>query len=98
MMDECTTATDLYPLEKGFTFFSNHKMPVLSIFTCRIVPRCFPSSVVFLSGPSSANQLFLSFPTFNGYFELTTAARNLNVIGPQKKKIIIRPRSTLFWQ
>jgi hypothetical protein len=56
------------------------------------------SSVVFLSGTSSADQLFLSFPTFNGYFELTTAARNLNVIGPQKKKIIIRPRSTLFWQ
>jgi hypothetical protein len=35
------------------------------------------SSVVFLSGPSSADQLFLlSFPTFNGCFELTTAARN----------------------
>jgi hypothetical protein len=34
------------------------------------------SSVVFLSGTSSADQLFLSFPTFNGYFELTTAARN----------------------
>jgi hypothetical protein len=70
---------------KASLCFSNHKMPVLSIFTCRIVPCCFfrsPSSVVFLSGPSSADQLFLlSFPTFNGYFELTTAARNLNVIG-----------------
>jgi hypothetical protein len=34
------------------------------------------SSVVFLSGTSSADQPFLSFLTFNGYFELTTAARN----------------------
>jgi hypothetical protein len=72
MMDECTTATDLYPLGKG-CLSSAFSLVALSLVAFPITA----SSVVFLSGPSSADQLFfLSFPTFNGYFELTTAARN----------------------